>query len=339
MNFVRLETQDDDEALSQQVEKFWKTDFVDLISSSKVSMSVEDERALRIMEESSKKVSGHYQIALPWRQQPPYLRNNRILADRRMQLHDHKLFESYRATIHDYISKGNARRVPKEELDVVGKPLGYLPHHAVINPNKPEKLRVVFDCAARYKGTSLNDQLLSSPDLTNSLFGALVRFRQEPVALSSDIEAMFHQVMVDPKDVDALRFLWWPDDDLSKQPVEFRMKIHLFGSTSSPSCASFGLRKTAQENAGDFGHEVVDTVLKNFYVDDCLKSVKSSEVAVELREDLCALLLKGGFRLTKWLCNRKEVLETIPTSYRAPSVLDLDLDSNVLPTERTLGVQ
>ena len=67
--------------------------------------------------------------------------------------------------------------------------------------------------------------------------------------------------------------------------------------------------------------------------------MKSSEVAVELREDLCALLLKGGFRLTKWLCNRKEVLETIPTSYRAPSVLDLNLDSNVLPTERTLGVQ
>ena len=150
---------------------------------------------------------------------------------------------------------------------------------------------------------------------------------------------MFHQVMVDPNDVDALRFLWWPDDDLSKQPVEFRMKVHLFGSVSSPSCASFDLRKTAQENAGDFGHEAVDTVLKNFYVDDCLKSVKSSEVAVELRGDLCALLLKGGFRMTKWLCNWKEVLETIPTSYRAPSVLDLDLNSNVLPTERTLGVQ
>ena len=198
---------------------------------------------------------------------------------------------------------------------------------------------MVFDCAARYKGTSLNDQLLSGPDLTNSLFGVLVRFRQEPVALSSDIEAMFHQVMVDAKDADALRFLWWTDDDMFKQPVEYRMKVHLFGSTSSPSCASFGLRKTAQDNAGDFDNEVVDTVLKNFYVDDCLKSVKSTEGAIALREDLCALLSRGGFRLTKWLCNRKEVLETIPSSYRAPSVLDLDLNSNVLPTEKTLGVQ
>lgn len=86
MNFLRLERQGDDETLLQQEEKFWKTDFVDSISSSKVSMSVEDERALRMMEESSKKVSGHYQIALPWRQQPPYLPNNCILADQRLQL-------------------------------------------------------------------------------------------------------------------------------------------------------------------------------------------------------------------------------------------------------------
>lgn len=86
VNFLRLERQGDDETLLQQEEKFWKTDFVDSISSSKVSMSVEDERALRMMEESSKKVSGHYQIALPWRQQPPYLPNNCILADQRLQL-------------------------------------------------------------------------------------------------------------------------------------------------------------------------------------------------------------------------------------------------------------
>ena len=139
------------------------------------------------------------------------------------------------------------------------------------------------------------DTRLSSPDLTNnSPFGVLVRFRQEPVALSLEIEVMFHQVMVEPKDADALRFIWRPDDDLSKQPVEYRMRVHLFGSTSSPSCASFGLRKAAQDNAGDFDHEVVDTVLQNFYVD-------VFEI-YEVDEDLCAFLSRGGFRLTKWLC-------------------------------------
>ena len=84
---------------------------------------------------------------------------------------------------------------------------------------------MVFDCTARYKGTSLNDQSLSGPELTNSLFGFLLRFRREPVSLSlslsSDIKAMLHPLMADPNDVDNLRFLWWPDDDLSKEPVEY----------------------------------------------------------------------------------------------------------------------
>lgn len=46
LNFVRLEDGRDsrDEALLSQVEKFWKTDFVDTLSSTKVAMSVEDER-------------------------------------------------------------------------------------------------------------------------------------------------------------------------------------------------------------------------------------------------------------------------------------------------------
>ena len=153
------------------------------------------------------------------------------------------------------------------------------------------------------------------------------------------MEAMFYQVRVDPKDYDALRFLWLPDDDLSKQPIEYRMELHLFGSTSSPSCANFSLRKTVQDQSGYFSPEVISTVLKNFYVDDCLKSVTSSSVARNLRKVLGELLSKGRFRLTKWLCNDKDVLDSIPRSERASSILDLDLNSRVLPVVRTLGVQ
>ena len=60
-----------------------------------------------------------------------------------------------------------------------------------------------------------------------------------------------------------------------------------------------------------------------------------------MREDLCVVLSRGGFRLTKWLCNRREVLKTIPTSDRASSILNLNLNLNsgVLPIEITLGVQ
>jgi hypothetical protein len=54
------------------------------------------------------------------------------------------------------------------------------------------------------------------------------------------------------------------------------MQVHLFGATSSPSCANFSLRKTAEDNRKDFDLEVIETVNRNFYVDDCLKSTLES---------------------------------------------------------------
>lgn len=74
------------------------------------------------------------------------------------------------------------------------------------HPLKPEKVRVVFDCAAQFAHTSLNRQLLQGPDLTNNIVEVLTSFRQEFVGLVAVIQSMFHQVRVEPRDCDALRF-------------------------------------------------------------------------------------------------------------------------------------
>ena len=72
----------------------------------------------------------------------------------------------------------------------------YLPQHGIYHPTKPNKCWLVFDCSANFAGKSLNDYLLSSPDLTSSLIGVLTRFRQDHVTFIGDIEAMFNQVRV-----------------------------------------------------------------------------------------------------------------------------------------------
>lgn len=340
VNFVRY----DDEMLHRQMESMFRNDFNEPMITSKVAMSVEDRRALSQMEESAKFVNGHYQLAMPWKSKPVNFPKNRDFAlgrSRKLRKRfqrDVNLFEKYKDTINGYVTSGYARRVPCDEQDV-GKdtPVWYLPHHPVFHPQKPGKVRVVFDCAAKFKDTSLNDQLLQGPDLTNGLVGVLIRFRQEPVAMVADVEGMFHQVRVAPEDCHALRFLWWPNNDLSEEPVDYQMLVHLFGATSSPSCASFSLRKTAADNQAEFDAETVDTVNRNFYVDDCLKSVPSTDKAVRLSGQLRELLSRGGFRLTKWISNDRNVLATVPVSERAASVVDLDLED--LPVERTLGVQ
>ncbi|VDI07764.1 Hypothetical predicted protein [Mytilus galloprovincialis] len=154
-----------------------------------------------------------------------------------------------------------------------------------------------------------------------------------------DIDSMFYQVRVPSHDSNFLRFLWWENGDHSKQPVEYKMVVHLFGATSSPSCANYALRKTASELKGTFDNQVVDTVLKNFYVDDCLKSVSSTNKAIALISNIQSLLKQGGFRIAKWISNDRDVINSVPVEERAKEIKDLDLDQDSLPIDRALGVQ
>ena len=293
-------------SVQEQLVQMWNAEFND--APGGVSMSVEDKRALDIMTSSVVQTEdGHYELSMPWRQKPPDLQNNRSMAETRLAhlkrrlMRDPDLRQKYQVAMTDNIQKGYASKVPDQEVgsrDAVW----YLPHHPVSNEHKPHKVRVVFDCAASYRGTSLNDQLLTGPDLTNSLVGVLTRFRQHPIALMADIEAMFNQVRASPSDRNYLRFLWWPDD-FSQDPEEYRMNVHLFGATSSPSCANFCLKRVAEDHGSGFDRQVASSVDRNFYVDDFLKSVYQTNDAVQLVTELPALLSAGGFRLRGWNSN------------------------------------
>jgi hypothetical protein len=80
--------------------------------------------------------------------------------------------------------------------------------------------------------------------MMNSLVGVLTRFRQENVALSANIKALFHQVL-ECEDSDALRFLLWICGDLSKTVIVCCL-VYLFGATSSQSCAAYAVKKKCQ---------------------------------------------------------------------------------------------
>ena len=244
----------------------------------------------------------------------------------------------YVAFINEILDKGYAEKVPEESVEADPGKVWYIPHHGVYHPKKPGKIRVVFDCSAKFAGTSLNEQLLQGPDLTNSLVGVLTRFRQEPVAFMGDIEAMFYQVLVPAEQRDFLRFLWWPNGDMNGTLVEYRMTVHPFGAVSSPSCSNYALRKTASENEADVGTAPAETMRRNFYVDDCLKSVSTKAEAKDLISRLRQACGKGGFRLTKFICNERDVLETVPEEERSKDVKTLDLNYDDLPIERALGV-
>ena len=127
--------------------------------------------------------------------------------ERRLQKDD-MLQKRYSETIDTDVKAGYVRKVQQVELnEIKDKLLWYLPYHPVVNPHKPEKVRRVRNAAAKYQGVALKNKLLSGPDLLQSLIGIIFRFREQQIALSTDIEAMFLQVAVPSDDSRCLRFL------------------------------------------------------------------------------------------------------------------------------------
>ena len=116
------------------------------------------------------------------------------------------------------------------------------------------------------------------------------------------------------------------------------MTIHLFGGVWTPSAANITMQRVTNDNKGKFSEEAVATVKRNFHVDDCLKSLPTEAAAVALTNELCELLACGGFKLTKFLSNSKNLMKSIPVKDWAKSLKELNLDRDNLPYERALGV-
>ena len=94
--------------------------------------------------------------------------------------------EAYIRFMKDIIAKGYARKSATKAAS--GKTWCLL-HHGIYHPNKPGKIRAVFDVSVDYKGRCLNRELLSGPDLRKQIVGVLLRFREEQIAVMEDTEA------------------------------------------------------------------------------------------------------------------------------------------------------
>lgn len=323
--------------------KVFESDFAER-TSEEVPISQEDLQFLAKLKEGIKqKPDGHYEMPLPFKEERPSLPNNRACAEHRLRClekrlkRDEKYCKDYVTFMEDIIARGDAERVPETEME--SQTSWYIPHHGVYHPKKLTKIRVVFDCSAKFRNTSLNEHLLTGPDLTNTLIGVLCRFRKGKVAIMCDVERMFHQFHVAPQDQDYLRFLWWDKGKMEDPPSVYRMKVHLFGAASSPGCANFGLKHLAAEGGTQFSEPTVRFIQRNFYVDDGLTSVDSETEAIQLVREARELCRTGKLRLHKFISNNKKVIETIPKEECAEGATDLDMALGEHHMERALGVQ
>ena len=102
------------------------------------------------------------------------------------------------------------------------------------------------------------------------------------MAFIADIQAMFYQVKVPENQRSFLGLLWQNEGNLDSEIIDHQMCVHLFGGVSSPSSSNYALRKVAVDNSSCYGNDAAAAIIKNFYVDNLLKSVEDEEYTKDL---------------------------------------------------------
>ena len=297
-------------------------------------LSLDDKRVVDLWDSECKVVDGHYELPIPWKDPHECLPNNVVVAEKRLhnllgKLERQNLFERYDQEINKLLDSSYAEVVPSGEIHTTER-VFYLPHHGVVNPHKPDKLRVVFDCAARFQGRSLNERCLQGPDLINNLLYVLLRFRLHHYGLLADIKEMYLQVVIPPRDRDALRFLWWYKGEI----IHLRMTRHLFGGVWCASSSAYALRKAVADHP-DLDPLIRDAILQSMYVDDLAHASPDKVSARKIMIGTPAVLKTAGFELTKFVVNDEVIMDEIPIKHRAKEVHEFSSKS----VGKTLGLK
>lgn len=153
------------EIVSSEVLGILERDFSDSALAG-IALSQQDRRFLSVLSESICFKDGRYEMPLPFKYQDPVLPNNKSLALNRLKslrrrLQREETFrQHYSEFMQELLRNGHAEKVPEQDIIPQDGHVWYIPHHGVYHPQKPDKIRVVFDCSAQFEGVSLNSYLL-----------------------------------------------------------------------------------------------------------------------------------------------------------------------------------
>lgn len=292
-------------------------------------------KAMDILKKTTRRLdNGRFETGLLWKNEDEEMPDNYKAAENRLRGIEKKLDkdaslkEEYGRQVKNLLDSGYAEEAPQQSSS---KRKWYLPHFAVTHPTKKKK-RMVFDAAAKFGGKSLNDMLLPGPDLLQSLFGVLLRFRQHPIAVVADIKEMFLQVKIREEDRDSLRFLWRGELRTGK-PKEYRMTSVIFGAACSPSTAIYVKNRNAEDYKDEYP-DAVRAVVRNHYMDDYLHSLPAEDEAVKIASEVDTIHRRAGFELRGWASNRANVLRKLTGEDTNKEEIELGSKE-----EKTLGLR
>ena len=149
------------EVTPKDIINVFEQDFNDV--SETPPLSREDKQFLNATAYRKHLPDGHYEIPMPCKESVITLERNLPMAEQRLEYLKRKMErnddykQEYVTFMNEMIENDFCERVPVYD---VNKPSWYIPHHGVYHKVK-KKIRVVFDCSAKFNGKSLNDWVRS----------------------------------------------------------------------------------------------------------------------------------------------------------------------------------
>ena len=313
-------------------------------------LSVEDEIpqwsrtdtiASQLVEPSIKVKDDRFEIPVPVVEKATLPNNFELAHERLSALHKKALRQPHLKeflveSMAEMQSNNYIERVP--DADCANDQKWYLPYFVTSQVKK----RIVYDGKAKFKGTCVNDIIMSGPDLLNPLLHVLTRFRLGKYALMSDVTKCFFQIQLPAAQRDLFRLLWFENNDVERgKLVSYCFRVHPWGIKSSPYIACLAFKKLVEENPTCASDMTLQNILQNMYMDDLIFSVDSLESAQTITNEAVSLFKSREFKFVKWSANRDtmSVLSSLGPELLSASIRELDLcgEELALLSAKTLG--
>lgn len=326
-------------SLESQLTKFWHIEEY----SPKAIYTQEEEICENIFKNTFRRnAEGRFIVQLPLKQN--ILRKigySRDQALKRFYTLENKLnkqpelMKQYSEFINEYQLLGHMKESDENNSTINDdQPCFYLPHHAVIKQTSlTTKLRVVFDGSAKStSGFSINDALMVGPVLQQDLFSIVLRFRTHRYVLTADIAKMYRQVLVDESHTRLQRILW--RNNVNEAVKSYDLLTVTYGTASASFLAIRAMHQLAEDERDNYPLGSAITI-RDFYVDDLLTGANTIAKAALIRDEVNAMLKKGGFELRKWVSNSPELTSNF--DFNTTEHITINLDNN--ESLKTLGLQ
>ena len=310
-------TSSSNDKLNEILQKFWEIESVPYAINHIILSKDEQDCEAHFQSTYSRDESGRFIVRLPFKSSNLEFPGSLEIAKRAFSKLESRLSNnqtlnnSYFTFIDEYHYLKHLSIISNLSTFISDNKTFFIPHHGIIQHS--DKFRSVFNGSMRcYNSVSLNEMLHTGPSLQSNIVFIIIRWRMLKYVYTADIAKMYRQVLIHPDDRKFQRILWRfkLTDDISI----CELNTVTYGLGPSAYQAIRCLRQLASDEASRYP-DVVNILLENMYVDDCLFGADSKDEAISLSNQLTDLLMAGGFPLRKWLSNDSDLLEHIPIDW------------------------